>query len=102
MRLLYRFYRLVSGVRYWAAKRFRRAGWFVLCALIAAGIMGLDTENSVAYQGFTLLLLLLLVAVAFSWFFRARFSATRLLPRFGTVDHPMDYTVIVQNLTPKP
>src|SRR5438270_864565 len=102
MRLLYRFYCLFSGGRYWAQRRFTRAGWFVLCALIAAALMSLDTENSVAYQGFALLLFVLLVAAAFSWFFRGRFSATRLLPRFGTVGHPLDYQVMVRNLTPKP
>src|SRR5437870_9012701 len=101
MRFLYRLYRLVSGLRYSAAKRFTRTGWFVLCALITTGVMGLDTENSVAYQGFTLLLFVLLVGIGFSGFFSTRFSANRRLPRFGTVGHPLDYAVIVQNLSSK-
>ena len=101
MRLLYRLYRLISGLRYWAQRRFSRAGWFVLCALMITGLMGLDTENSAAYQGFTLLLFVLGVAICFSWLFRTRFSATRVLPRFGTAGYPMDYTVVVQNLSSK-
>jgi len=47
--------------------------------------MGVDTDNTVTYQAFTPIFFLLFIAIVFSWFFRARFSATRLLPRFGTV-----------------
>src|SRR5437899_1160950 len=53
-RLLYRFYRLFSGARYWATRRFTRAGLVVLGALGVAAIPGLDPESSVGYQGFTL------------------------------------------------
>jgi uncharacterized protein (DUF58 family) len=102
MRLLYRLYRLSSGLQHWAQKRFTRSGWFLLCALFLSGIMGLDTENTIAYQAFTLLLILLFVAVLFSWFFGAQFSAVRLLPRFGTVGHSLSYSVMVKNLTSKP
>jgi len=102
MRLLYRIYRLSSGLQHWAQKRFTRSGWFLLCALFATGIMGLDTENTIAYQAFAVLLMMLFVAVLFSWFFRARFSAVRLLPRFGTVGQPLDYAVRVKNLTANP
>src|SRR6266853_2119625 len=45
---------------------------------------------------------LLLVAVSFSWIFRARFAARRLLPAFGTVGRPLSYTLVVKNLTSKP
>jgi uncharacterized protein (DUF58 family) len=100
-RVLYRTYRLVSGLRYKVRRRFTRAGLVVLGTLIMAGLLGPDTENNVAYQGFTLLLCLVLVSIACSLFFRARFSARRLLPRFGTVGCPLSYVVVVQNLTSK-
>jgi uncharacterized protein (DUF58 family) len=44
---------------------------------------------------------MLLTAAVFSFFFRARFSATRLLPRFGTVGQPLYYRVMIKNLTAK-
>ncbi len=100
-RAVYRVYRLFSGGRYWLQQRFTTPGLGVLCALIASGMLGPDSEHNVAYQAFTLLLCLLLVAAAFSWWFRAAFSATRLLPRFGTVGFPLAYTVVVKNLTAK-
>lgn len=100
-RLPYRLYRFYSGLRYRLGRRFTRAGQAVLAALIIAGIMGTDTDNNLAYQAFALLTGLVLVAVSFRWFFRARFSVERLLPRFGTVGQPFSYRVLVMNLTDK-
>ena len=98
-RLVYWTYRLVSRIRYSGIRRFTRPGWMVACGMIVAALMGPDTENNVAYQGFTLLFFLLAVAVVFSWFFRVRFSAVRQLPRFGSVGCPMAYTVVLRNQT---
>jgi len=53
-------------------------------AFIVAGLVGVDIENTVIYQSFSLLAALLLMALATGIFFRCRFYATRSLPRFGT------------------
>jgi uncharacterized protein (DUF58 family) len=66
----------------------------MLSALLAP-----DTDNNVTYQALPLLLFLLVVAVCLSWLFRAPFSATRLLPRFGTAGWPLHYRVVVRNLS---
>lgn len=100
-RFLYRIYRIISGIRHWAGRRFTRTGLTVLGAVFVAAVAGLDPENSVGYQGFSLLLGLLLVAVAFGFRFKADFAAERLLPRFGTVGLPFFYRVVVRNLTNK-
>ncbi|HXT11760.1 MAG TPA: DUF58 domain-containing protein [Candidatus Angelobacter sp.] len=100
-RSLYWSYRITSGFRYRAVRRFTRAGWMVLIGIAATMLMGTDTENTVVYQALPILLFMLLTAVTFSWFFRARFSATRLLPRFGTVGRPLYYQITVKNLTAK-
>jgi hypothetical protein len=73
----------------------------VLVSLFVTAIMSMDTENMVAYQGFSLLLVLLLMAVVFSRFFRMKFSVVRLLPRFGTVGRPFTYRALVRNFTAK-
>lgn len=96
-RLLYRLYRIGSGLRYRAARRFTRAGLVVLVTLSITTVMGTDMESTVAYQAFSLLLFLMLVSVCFGWLFRARFSATRHLPRFATVGKRFDYFVAVSN-----
>ena len=82
-------------------QRFTPAGWCVAGGLAAAGAVGLDIENTVTYQLFALLLAFLIFACASSFFFRARFSATRLLPRFGTAGLPLPYQIEVKNLTAK-
>ncbi|HEY1490976.1 MAG TPA: DUF58 domain-containing protein, partial [Verrucomicrobiae bacterium] len=100
-RVLYWCYRIASGMRYRAVRRLTRAGWMVLIGLMAAFMMGTDTENTVVYQALPILIFMLLTAGLFSLFFRARFAATRLMPRFGTVGQPLYYRVMVTNLTNK-
>src|SRR5436190_12058042 len=70
--------------------------------MLTAAMLGLDTDNNVAYQAFTLLLFLLLIAAAFSWTFGTKWSVARRLPRFGTVGHPLRFSLVVKNLAPKP
>jgi uncharacterized protein (DUF58 family) len=98
---IYWIYRVTSGLWYWSCRRFTQAGLVVAGGFIIAGVTGVDIENTVTYQAFTLLLAFLLLALAGSFFFRATFSATRSLPRFGTVGQPLRYNVQVKNLTAK-
>jgi uncharacterized protein (DUF58 family) len=98
-RPLYRIYRIFSWVRYWMSRRFTPAGLVLLVATIVAMVLGLDPENSVGYQGLTLLLGLLMAALIFAFRFKASFAVERLLPRFGTVSQPFTYRVTVSNLT---
>ena len=100
-RVLYWWYRIASGMRYRAGRRLTRAGWMVIIALVASFMMGTDTDNTVIYQALPILIFMLVTAALFSFFFRARFAATRLLPRFGTVGRPLYYRVMVKNLTAK-
>jgi len=98
---VYGIYRFFSFLRRWGYRRFTRAGLAMLVAVVLAAILGPDTDNNVAYQGFTLLSMLLGVAVCFSWFFRVQFSVKRLLPQFGTVGSPLRYTILARNLSSK-
>ncbi len=96
--ILYRIYRLFSWLRYRVRRRLTGAGWLVLIALTAAATMGVDTENTVAYQAFSPLLFLFVAAACFAITFRARFSAKRLLPQFGTAGSSFNYCVVLKNL----
>jgi uncharacterized protein (DUF58 family) len=100
-RLLYRSYRIVSGLKYWTLRRFTRAGLGVIVGLVAAAMIGPDTENNVAYQGFTLLLFLLLISMSFGFFFRIRFTGKRILPRCASAGQPVRYRVTLRNLSPR-
>lgn len=98
-RILYLVYRVYSGVRHRAVRRFTRAGLAVVAGVVVAGAMGVDTDNNVDYQAFALLLALILVSFSFTFFFRGRFKLTRRLPRFGTAGCPLSYTLTVRNDT---
>jgi uncharacterized protein (DUF58 family) len=100
-RVLYWCYRISTGLSYRAGRRLTRAGWMVVIALFASMMMGTDTDNTVVYQALPILMFMLVTAALFSFFFRARFGITRLLPRFGTVGRPLYYCVMVKNLTGK-
>jgi uncharacterized protein (DUF58 family) len=100
-KVIYGVYRMFSFLRYWGRRRFTSAGLAVLIAVALTAILGPDTDNNVAYQGFTLMFVLLSIAISFSWFFQVRFSVRRLLPQFGTVGSPLPYTIVAKNLTAK-
>ena len=97
--LIYRVYRFVSWSTYWTKRRYTAAGQAMMGGVIVAMISGLDVENAVGYQAFTLLLALLLIAMVFSLRFRAVFSVERVLPRVATAEQPFTYRVLVRNLT---
>jgi uncharacterized protein (DUF58 family) len=100
-KLIYWNYRAASGLWYWSRRRFTLAGFCVAAGLVVAGAAGVDIENTVTYQAFALLLAFLLLAFACSFFFRAKFSATRFLPRVGTAGQSLHYRVKIKNLTAK-
>lgn len=83
-------------------RRFTRSGRLVLGASAAAAVVGVDTNRTLAFQAFTLLLSLLAAAFAFTPFFRGRFTVSRRLPRFGTAERPMGYHIRIENRSAKP
>jgi hypothetical protein len=100
-RLLYRLFRCIYSVRRWFVRQFTASGLMVLLCLMISAVVGMDTNQSLAYQIFTFLCALVGVAIAASQFFRFRFSAERILPRFGTVGVALKYGVVIQNQTRK-
>jgi uncharacterized protein (DUF58 family) len=100
-RLIYWIHHATSGLWYRSRRRFTLAGFCVVGGFIVAGATGVDIENTVTYQSFTLLLGFLLLALSGGFFFRGAFSATRLLPRVGTAGQPLRYRVAIKNLAAK-
>ena len=97
----YRFLWLINAVKTWLTRRFTTFGLGVLACLVVSAIIGMDTNQSLSYQIFTFLLALLTIAMVASLFSKFRFSATRILPRFGTVGMPLKYRVVLNNQTIK-
>ena len=61
-------------------------------------LIGVDTESSLAYQAFSVLLCLAVIAFLGALVFRARFEIDRQLPRFGSVGEPFQFRVRVRSL----
>ena len=100
-RLIYLSFRIFYAFKYRITRRFTSGGLLVLAGLFAAAVTGLDTNQTVAYQIFTFLLILLSFSIAWAFFFRGSFSGNRILPRFGTVNEPLEYRLIISNKTKK-
>jgi hypothetical protein len=97
-RLRYRLYRLASGLRYRIPRRFTPAGLLALVAAIVSGAIGIDMDQTVAFQAFAFVVCLLVVSMGSAIFFRGRFVVRRVLPRFGSVGQSFAYAVQVRKL----
>lgn len=108
--------RVLRGIRHWSwfnlriasamqevlRRRLTLAGQGLLAATFIAGLFGVDTRQTAAYQVFALGVALLSVA----WLGRGRrlpgLAARRLLPRHASVGEPCRYRVLITNPGPKP
>lgn len=96
-RLLFHNFYLAYRLDRWLRVRFTPAGRLALGALIAAGVFGVNTRATLAYQTFALTVGLLVMAMIGAPLFRARFSVERRLPPYATVGEPAAYTLVVRN-----
>lgn len=101
-RLAYRTFGAVSGVWYWMQRRFTRAGFLALGTLVTAGALGVDTNQTLAYQVFSFLAALFACALPAALLARPRFQVVRSLPRMITAGQAFDYRVRVKNLGARP
>jgi MoxR-like ATPase len=100
-RFAYRLYRVLSGLNYRLSRRFTSAGVIVLVSLFFSAAIGVDMDQSVAFEVFVLALSLLAVSIGCAYFFRGQFAVQRELPRYATVSEPVVYPVRIQNRTAK-
>ena len=101
-RLSYRIFSAVSGTWFWMTRRFTGAGFLVLGTLVTAGALGVDTNQTLAYQIFTFLFALIAAAMLAALFARPGFQVARSLPRVITAGQVFDYRVLVRNLGARP
>lgn len=101
-RLSYRLFSAVSGVWFWITRRFTSAGYLALGTLVTSGALGVDTNQTLAYQIFTFLFALIAAAMLAALFARPGFQVVRTLPRVITAGQTFDYRVLVKNLGARP
>ena len=96
-RALYWILRLVSRYGHLIRRRFTKPGMLVLGALIATATVGVDTNQTVAYQLFSFLFFLLLFALVQGWVFKPRIRVKRTLPPYATAGEEFDYRIELRN-----
>jgi len=99
--LYYLNWRMIQAFRGWIEKRFTPAGRFVLAGLVLSALIGLDTNQTMAYMAFTLLLSLLFTSLLCHLFLKVHLTAERKLPRFATAGASLKYRVVLENRSAK-
>lgn len=101
-RLSWRILTAIAAVNRFFLRRFTLAGRVVLVAAGAAAMLGVDTERSMTYQAFALLLAFVVVGWGGTFGFRPAFRVTRTIPRTATAGEPFSYSLRIDNLTQRP
>ena len=79
-------------------RKLTAAGWLVFFTVVAAAIFGLNTQETLIYQVFSLCTGLLAIALVASWRLGVRARMTRSLPPVATAGEEFSYGVTVTNL----
>ena len=101
-RLFYYVYRVSSSVTFSLRRRCSPGAYLMIGALCVFAVVGLDTNLTMAYQGFALIAVMLIISLVWSFGSRACFDGRRVLPRFGTVGMPLPYRIYLRNDTGRP
>ena len=83
-------------------RRFTGAGFLALGTLVIAAALGIDTNQTLAYQIFTFLCALLAAAMLGALLLHPKFQVARILPRMITAGVAFDYRVLVKNMGTRP
>jgi uncharacterized protein (DUF58 family) len=100
-RLLLTNFRTVYRFNRWLRRHFTATGYLVLCSMGVSLVVGMNTSLNLASQIFTFLLIILLVSLISSWFFRPTLQVQRRVPPYATVMEPVGYTLQLSNPTGK-
>ena len=98
-RYLFWNYRRYTALRFKLGRKVTQRGTYLLGAFTVAGTLVLDTNRSLAFQGFAVICMLVVVALLTRRIGRVEFEANRVVPPFGTVGQPLPYQLNIKNLT---
>lgn len=101
-RLLFANFRLVHRADRALRRRFTPAGLLLLGGLLAAGIFGANTRQTLAFQVFALAVALLACAACAGLVRRRPFIVRRRLPPCGSVGQPLRYRVEITSTSDRP
>lgn len=96
-KIIFRNFQSFHWLSQWARYRFTPAGLLIAGGLVASGIFGIDTRQSLSFQIFAIMVSLLFISLLSAITFRGRFSLHRKLPDYGTATLPLKYKVLITN-----
>lgn len=96
-RILHRNFRFIYNISQRIRQRYTPAGLLILGGIIASGIFGIDSRQSLAFQVFAISISLLLISIIGTAVFPGNFRFRRQLPEYGTVLRPLRYKLYVSN-----
>ncbi|MCI4624427.1 MAG: DUF58 domain-containing protein [Candidatus Magnetoovum sp. WYHC-5] len=85
----------------WRRLHFTNSGYFVIIAMAISVVLSIDPKMSMAYQILGFLAVILMVAFLYSLSFKVNFHIKRLLPKYATVEHPVYYKILIENISKK-
>jgi uncharacterized protein (DUF58 family) len=100
-RVTWRQYHRWYGIGRWLRYHITPMGRVVILAIIGSAMVGLDTNMAMAYQIFTLLTAVFLLAIIACRLRRATLVGSRSLPRHASAGSPVTYTLSVENPGPR-
>ena len=101
-RLSYSLIRAAMRLQYWLQRRFSTAGMFLLGLLTVTGALGIDTQQTLAYQVFAFTAALLAVAMVATLFRRVPVTVERSLPRTVAAGTTFTYRIRIRNTGTRP
>lgn len=96
-RISYSLIRAAMRLQYWLQRRFSTAGMFLLGLLAVTGALGIDTQQTLAYQLFAFVTALLAVSMVAASFRRVPVTVERSLPRAVAAGTRFTYRIRVRN-----
>lgn len=96
-RILYRNFCQLYKISNWTRHRLTPMGGLFLGGVVASGIFGVDTRQSLSFQVFAITSALLLLAFIQIFTFRGKFKIQRRLPEFATTGQKVNYQVTLTN-----
>ncbi len=95
--LLYLNFKILYRLSNWLRQRFTPTGLALFGTLLASGVFGINTRQTLAYQIFAFLAAVMLVSLLSSLRYNPQLRVRRVLPRFGTAGLPLSYAVELTN-----
>ncbi len=93
--------RILTAATGWVHRHFTPAGRFLLVVLVIAALVGMDTNQSLAYQVFTFLAVTMTLAFLAGRTARSRLQAERRLPGSAMAGEAILYQLTIRNLDSK-